>query len=242
MYRDWDAFVHSRLEDDGMRKLATRLRVVIGKMHRLELSFANARQLQDNLDFLTQIESSWQPNVRNQSDPYRLVDVYVASKRRGAAGKYDDAVARLYRCLEMAATICLLRDCALSDVDKSPNFTYFEQIYGDLEHLKTEFEARARYTLPVQRLGLKDQMTLLDLSKSKAHKQMAGGYRGIESGGLMEERNRYTLAHGTVPVNQDKYRQFDQKTLFIISFVFENKRSLETLITQATHPELRVEL
>lgn len=241
VYRDWDAYAHSPLADNSTRRLATRLRVVTGRMKRLGLSFADPNQVQENLAILSTIEDSWQPEQRNNSDTNRLADIYACSMRRGNAGKYDDAVARLYRCLEMAATICLVRDCAVNDVDK-PNLSWLEERYGGAEGLAGAFQKAAGFLLGSRRLGLKDQMVLLSLSGDKRHKQIAAIFTGLEKSGLMEARNRSILAHGTVPVREEEYRQIDQKTKDIISFVFPDKLDLDALLRQATHPEIRIEL
>lgn len=242
IYSDWDRFMHSRMVDEETRRLATRLRVLIDKMERLRLRFAERTQLQGNLAFLEHLESSWQPNLRNNSELHRLVDIYAAAQRRGAAGRYDDAVARLYRCLEMSATICLVRDCHMGDVAGNPDFGYFEAIYGDIEAVRTEFKRRARYELPADRLGLNAQMHLLGMSQDKQHRRIAGLYQGMEKSGLMEARNRSTLAHGTVPVNQEEFRQFDGKTREVVDAVCPNKGDLDRLLAEATHPDLLVEL
>jgi|GEM_PF-713271 len=241
VYRDWDAFGHSRPTDDMTRKLATRLQKVVRDMQRLGVTFANGIQVQQNIDFLRQIEQSWQAEQRNQIDPYRLVDIFASAQRRAASGKYDDAVARLYRCLEMSASFCLLNECALGDA-KAPVFDYFIGLFGSLDSLSAEFAKQARYPLPTVRLGLNDQMNLLSLSTQPTHKTIAGIYRGMERDGLLEMRNRSILAHGTVSVGQAEYELFEKKSADILSRVMGDKQRMEALLLQATHPTLTVEL
>lgn len=241
VYRDWDAFGHSRPTDDLTRKLATRLQKVVHDMQRLGINFAKGVQLQQNIDFLRQIEQTWQAEQRNQIDPYRLVDIFASAQRRAASGKYDDAVARLYRCLEMSASFCLLQECAIGDV-KAPVFDYFVRLFGSLESLSAEFAKQARYPMPMSRLGLNDQMILLGLSAKPAHKTIAGIYRGMERDGLLEMRNRSILAHGTVSVGQAEYEEFEKKSADILSRVIGDKQRMAALLLQATHPTLMVEL
>lgn len=240
VYRDWDAFAHSRSEDDEIRKLATRLRVVIGKMKRLRIMFADEEKLQNNLRFLNELESTWK-DVRNNAELNRLVDIYAASLRRGKAGKYDDAVARLYRCVEMSATICLINDCQLGNVDKSPNFTYFIVLYGSESKLAENFKKNARYDLDPKRLTLNTQIVLLGLSQERRHKHIWDLYQGFSKGNLMEYRNRSTLAHGTVPVSQSEYEKFDNQTRRIIAEVFQERETLELLLDYAQHPKITVQ-
>lgn len=237
IYRDWDLFTHSIADDVPARKLATRLRVVAGKMERLQLQFADAQALQHNQMFLDQLEATWIANKRNNSEPYRLVDVFAAAQRRAKVGKFDDAVARCYRCLEMAASVTLLRDCQIGDT-KNPDLNYFYQRLGPETAFRDAFKRLARYDpKPENGLGLKDQMVLLGLSDQPAHRAIFGNYASMEKENLMEMRNRSTLAHGTIPVTADAYRRFEQRTRGIIDHVFPKGR-FEELLNQANHPQL----
>lgn len=240
LYRDWDSFKHSNFEETEIRKLATRLRVVTGKMNRFSAVFAQQTQIEANLKFLIKLEETWKSAERNNSELYRLVDIYVAAQRRAKAGKYDDAVARLYRCLEMGASICLVRDCGIDNV-QNPNWAEFSKLTGSIEQLQVEFEKKARYPLRLDaKLGLKDQMTLLQFTKNKAHKRISDIYQGMEGGHLMEKRNRSILAHGTVPVSKQEFEQFHQKTLLILQDVVGE--SFDSLQKQATHPDLEIDM
>lgn len=241
IYRDWDAFAHSSLEDDQRRKLALRLGNVINDMVRLKLQFADEAELSANQTFLQKLQDSWTLNQRNNSERYRLIDIYASARRRAKTGKYDDAVARLYRCLEMSATICLERDCGIGTV-KQPNFAYFIERLGTLSTLQEQFAKQARYPLPTERLGLKDQMMLLRLSDQNQHKAIAGLYQGIEQGDLLEKRNRSILAHGTVPIQKEAYQALETKTYAIITRVITDQEECAQLLQQATHPVLKLDL
>lgn len=239
LYRDWDLFAHSRADDGPDRKLATRMRVVQGKMRRLGLNFADEKALTGNLAFLESLENTWEKAKRNNSEKHRLTDILAAAQRRASAGKYDDAVARCYRCLEMAASICLGRDCHLGD-PKEPDLSHFVELLGSKEELQRRFLQKARYSLSLdtkRSLGLKDQMVLLSLSKDSMHRAVSGIFDGMERDGLMEVRNRSTLAHGTVPVSKAEYEQYEKLTRDIVERVFP-KGELAELLTRATHPSL----
>jgi len=242
LYRDWDAFGHSRLENDSARKLAGRLRAVHGKMLRLHLSFTGEESILQNISFLEKIESAWEPNQRSMNDRFRLIDIYASSLRRAAAGKYDDAVGRLYRCLEMSASICLAEDCRFGD-PKQPNLSFFVELYKNEQDFLAIFEKNARYPLlPGKPLGLKDQMTLLALSNQPRHKQMAGIFSGMEKKQLVEKRNRSILAHGTVSISQDEYDQFNSSTRNVVSRVVGTEEEFGNLLQSAAHPQIAIEL
>jgi len=236
LYVDWDAFAHSRQEDSTERRLATRLRVLMGKLERLNYWPIVRSDLVSNLEFLNCIEQSWQ-NVRNNSEPYRMVDIYCAAERRAKAGKYDDAIARLYRCLEMSATICLKRDWEIDTTEK-PDYAKLTAAVGDLNLLRTKFAESARYALP-ERLGLNDQMTLLAIGGQ--HHPIFGIYEQLTQGkpSSMECRNRSTLAHGTIPVTAEIYQHFSKKTAEIIVWVI-GKNPFKKMLKQATHPNLHL--
>ncbi|MCY4409518.1 MAG: TIGR02710 family CRISPR-associated CARF protein [Caldilineaceae bacterium] len=242
VFSSWDSFAHSRLEDDPIRKTAEMLRAVQVKMARFGLNFADDSVITDNIHFLEEIESSWTVGQRSINERFRLVDIYASSQRRARAGKYDDAVARLYRCLEMSASICLDRDCGIDNL-RNPNFRFFEKILGDRRKMEAAFEKEAGYAFPTGRsLGLRDQMTLLGLSSQPVHRQVAGNYRRMYKEKLLEMRNRSILAHGTVPISEDEYQEFDRLTRTIVSFVVGKKGDLERLLQRATHPDITIEL
>lgn len=238
LYRDWDAFIHSQWEDVADRRLATRLRRLLDQMGRFDLSLAPLDQLRLNLQFLQQIERSWQPNQRDQSDLHRLVDIFCAAQRRAKAGKYDDAIARLYRCLEMSATILLVRDWAIGH-PKKPDFKALQEAAGGEAALREKFRKIAGYELSNERLGLDAQMALLAVGGK--HPTAAGVYKSMSSGqeDLMEHRNRSTLAHGTVPATELIYRRFCEKSRIIVEAV-ASKSLMADLIQQAAHPELTI--
>ena len=241
VYSSWDSFAHSRLEDDPIRKTAEMLRTVQDKMARFDLNFADDSAIADNILFLEEIENSWTSGVSSINDKFRLVDIYASSQRRARAGKYDDAVARLYRCLEMCASLCL-RKCGINNV-KEPVLEFFMSIHDSEREFLDEFYNRAGYAFPEGRpLGLSAQMTLLALSKHRFYKQIAGIYQGMEKSKLLEKRNQSILAHGTVPISEAEYRQFDSLTRKIVSLVVGKKGELKKLLQRATHPTITIEL
>jgi len=239
IYRDWDLFLHSAAKDSAKRKLATRLRSTLGKMKRLGLSFANQDDLHRNLEFLEHLERTWKPNERNNSEPHRLVDVFAAAQRRAKVGKFDDALARCYRCLEMTASIALMRDCHINNTHR-PDLSFFIDKYGSDGEFRKAFKRRAGFDLNEDSgLGLKDQMTLLYLSGRKTLREISEIYLGMEKNHLMEKRNRSTLAHGTIPVAREEYEGFEKKTRLIISYLF-GKGEFTRILDMAEHPPIEL--
>ena len=240
VYQHWDSFAHSSLQDDPIRKTAKMLLASKDKMDRFGLNFADDAKIEENICFLEDVENSWAREQGSINDKFRLVDIYASAQRRACAGKYDDAVARLYRCLEMCASICLLK-CGIDDV-REPDFRFFLNIFDGEQELRDAFQDQSGYSLPTSRLGLNAQMTLLALSNQSFHKRIASIYQDMEKKQLLEKRNRSILAHGTVPISKEEYRQFDRSTRNIVSFVVDKKGEFEKLLQRATHPTVTIDL
>jgi CRISPR-associated protein (TIGR02710 family) len=242
VYRDWDAFRHSALGESQERRLATRLRNINEKMRRMGVHFANPALIEANLEFLNALEDTWQPDQRSHNDKYRVVDIFAAAQRRAAAGKYDDATGRLYRCLEMSASICLAANCSVLNPQK-PDLQFFVRKFGSFDSFSKKFQERARYPLAENRgLGLKDQMVLLEISEQQPLLQIADIYRGMENRQLLEKRNRSILAHGTVSVTKEEFDQYSKGTHDIVSRTVGTPEMFNKLLNQASHPIVRIEL
>ncbi|MSP14762.1 MAG: TIGR02710 family CRISPR-associated protein [Chloroflexi bacterium] len=244
LYRDWDAFLHSHEKIEvPERRLGTRLAAIIDDMKRLHIGIIDAGQLSQNLEFLQGLENSWRRG-RNNAEPYRLVDIYTNAGRRARLGQYDDAVARLYRCLEMSATLQLVTRWQVGSPD-APDTRHIEAAVGGREQLVQGYASLQGRPLPPpgSRWSLDDQMAILQIvepsnNAAAVYRSMRKNIAGEET--LMEKRNRSILAHGTIPVTEGEARSFDDKVRAIIEDSIGTKvfRRLEK---QARHPILLIE-
>jgi len=243
IYRDWDGFLHSHGEKQSpQRKLGTRLEALKAKLKRLGLRLVEEKQLDANICFLKALEKTWRP-VRNNAEPYRLVDIFVNAERRAGLGQYDDAVARLYRCLEMCATIRLVEQWEIGSPHK-PVYKRIAEAVGGQDRLEEKYqELRQREPpAPGVPLGLDDQMAFLEIAEPSSqivaiYNSMRAGQRSGDS--LMDKRNRSILAHGTIPITEQEYREFEGKVRAIIQATIGTKRFRE-LQQQARHPKLLI--
>lgn len=96
-YDAWDRFDHG-----AARKYLSLYRARIGSMAGLQLKF---------LDLLTLEEED------PRREPAQLLDLWLNAERRAAQGRYDDAVARVYRLLEWTAQWLLRTGCGLNTSD-----------------------------------------------------------------------------------------------------------------------------
>ena len=242
VYRDWDAFIHSSVPEDRRPQppLNERLGNIMVDFCRLGFQKFLPENVDANLSFLKSLDETW-ADKRNISDEFRLVDVFASALRRGSENqkKYDDAIARLYRCLEMCSTVKLMA-LGLGDTAK-PDYESFCSSAGVTKaQLGSSFGKRKRRKLPSERLGLEDQMTILAIAGENIAK-IYGSLRRRKSGSdsLMEIRNRSILAHGTNPVTEKHWIEFRDKTEVIIRETIGKDR-FEELLAMATHGEIHL--
>jgi CRISPR-associated protein (TIGR02710 family) len=246
IYRDWDAFLHSThfqgspsKEDIAGIRLADRLENLYRKeIKRFNYTLVNEKTLEDNIEFLKQLQENW-ANKKNICDPFRLVDLYANACRRAEQKKFDDATARLYRCLEMCSSV-ELQKYGMMDPNQPDYAAFANHIGMDLATLSQRFKEAEKYDLP-ERPGLRAQMALLSFSSSK----IPAIYKGMNKqdknrDSVMEKRNRSILAHGTNPITAEDYKVLDSRTSSMILEVVADKEKSRDLLKKATFPELMI--
>ncbi len=150
-------------------------------------------ELSGNKRFLGKMLSSAEP------EPYYIADLINNAKRRAREEqKYDDAVARLYRTIELTAQYKLKRkyhiDPSNADTQKIPQ--QLLKKWGIPQETKT-----LKLTLE------KDYQLLEALGDTMGQK-----YTHDEKlKNLLSKRNTSILAHGLKPVNKDEYNQLYKK-------------------------------
>ncbi|MCL6623642.1 MAG: TIGR02710 family CRISPR-associated protein [Fimbriimonadales bacterium] len=129
-----------------------------------------------------------------------LIDLFLNAERKIKTGNLDDAVARLYRCLEATAEYIL--------------HTFYEITPASMDWDKVPSQARERFcqltranpnNLP-DILGLKNQWDLL----SALHDRRASLFDQSLLG-LLTARNESILAHGWEPIHLNTANRFLQK-------------------------------
>jgi hypothetical protein len=168
-FAQWDAFNHSSAEG-GLRKY--RDTAIGGRSDWSELAAALARGQ----------DSPW--------GALHLGDLWHNAQRCAARGRYDDAVARLYRLWEAIAQWLLRADCG---IDTAVIQTGLRKSWDLYLHLKQDGAAASFWHRPAQ-LGDKQgkEIELLDLRLST--------------------RNKSILAHGWNPVTPAGWQSLSQWT------------------------------
>lgn len=122
-----------------------------------------------------------------------VLDLLANAQRRAAEGRYDDAVARLYRAIEAVAQVQLRQQHGLPDTERVPLDRVPESLRG-------QWAARAEEgTL---KLGLQDDYVLLrEFSDPLGRRFLELGLHDRERSPLVS-RNQSILAHGFQPVGK----------------------------------------
>ena len=195
-YREWDRFDHKaaigRLSQ-GERSLRTYTEISGEKdLHR----FLDG--VQRNVNFLKRLQQeSKQFNVVCRA----MVDDLVANaERRAKEGKYDDAVARLYRVTEMVAQVRFLEMPLKCETDNVPA----ERVP---EPLREEF--CQRYLDPTTgKLRLPLYAAYQILKAIEAPEGEAFFTREDDFKDMLHARNYSLLAHGVAPVKPETFQRF----------------------------------
>ncbi|MCC6526640.1 MAG: TIGR02710 family CRISPR-associated protein [Polyangiaceae bacterium] len=174
----WDRFDHSTSRNllESVTKSANDLRAVLGSA-RGDRVLAGAGKLAEHLGQLGQAT----PPSR-----HHVLDLLANAQRRKDEGRFDDAVARLYRAIEAIAQVALKDGHGVESTEKVP----LERVP---EPLRTTWTTRANEG--VLALGLQDAYALLaGLNDSSGAEFQSTGLSGTRS--PLVARNRSILAHG----------------------------------------------
>jgi len=195
-YRLWDSFKHDRAFacfEEGMKKLPNYLKV------RTDAVLSEfVKRLGNNLSFLK--------NMKNETNEFKelrfplVFDLLHNAKRRAEEGKYDDAVARLYRALEMLGQIEFEKEigCPTSavDLEKIP-----ESLRDEIKRKHSTMDENSGEERV--KIGLKETFNVL---KEKGNKFATHFFeKEKEIGSILSARNSSILAHGQTPVAKETF-------------------------------------
>lgn len=126
-----------------------------------------------------------------------VADLLLNAERCSKRRRYDDAVARLYRALELLAQL-LLRDSGI-DTSAVPHHELASAVEAGVAH--SDDEGR-------RKIGLVEAWDLLERRGDPAGRRF--GAKRQQLFGALETRNRSLLAHGMTPVSLSDYARFDE--------------------------------
>jgi CRISPR-associated protein (TIGR02710 family) len=147
-------------------------------------------------------------------EPYHIADLINNAKRRGTEEKkYDDAVTRLYRTIELIAQHQLKRKYNIdSSAAKSTD------IPEELSKKWNIIQAS-----PKIKIGLEKAYELLDAKNHPLGKKFTQDKKLKD---LLSRRNTSILAHNLKPVTQQTYTRLHQKTIEYATMTIENLKQL----------------
>jgi len=155
-----------------------------------------------------------------------LVDILANAERRGSQGKYDDAVARLYRACELIAQIALAR----YGIDTSKLKP--EQIPEGLMPLFPEISQGEK----VATMGLDRSYKFL---KAKGEEKANNYLENKKLQGLLSKRNSSILAHGLLPVEKKTYTDLREQVLKLANKFYPG---IDEFLAKASFPKIEVTL
>jgi len=155
--------------------------------------------------------------------PELLADLLANAERRANEGKYDDAVARLYRACEMIAQIALL-EYKIDTSKVAPS-----EIPQELFPLFPEL-LQSTKTTP---LGLDRSYKLLEAKGEEKAKTYIDNRR-LQN--LLKERNSSILAHGISPVEEQTFRDLREQ---VLNLTREFHPEIDGLLSKASFPEIK---
>lgn len=217
LYNSWDKFNNNLIEDSKPTKiklnkfLKDNIIEVIDKSENLT-NYFNERnpqfyaQLKKNLKFLDKKISDKQTDKFNDIKVY-LPDLLNNAKRRIEEGKYDDAVARLYRATELVAQLKLVDYDFVNTYELEENLSFLV----DKNKIENKVNSKTRRSLnhwnyyknkePIDNFALTTTYTLLSkLNKKDALILTDNFFNNIQDD--ISKRNTSILAHGLNPIDK----------------------------------------
>jgi len=167
--------------------------------------------------------------IRQEKYLYILVDLLNNAKRRIEGGRYDDALARLYRVVELLSQVLLL-SWNIDDIEGKIHFSDLRKILRDKKDVS--LYARRADRKGIIRIGLRSKFMLLeDLGMRGA----ASYYQHLEP--YLRIRNDSILAHGLSPVRSDVARLMWQEVFDVTRKACTGMPfDLEELLIKSAYP------
>lgn len=205
-YRAWDLFNHVKAKEILTSREVSQLKGIKDTISK-------------NMAVLGPLAS---PSQRNKS-PQLIADLLNNAKRRGAEKKYDDAVARLYRTVELIAQ-CILKekygiDTSNIEIDK----------LSTLARSQMQFKEGSTGKITC---GLQQSYKLLRIYDEEIGKKFSDDNKLKD---LLKKRNYSILAHGLNSIEKKEYEELLKKTIELANEAYP---SVDSLMEKAEFPQL----
>lgn len=201
-------------------------------------------QIELNLKFLRNKISKGNRHI-NENIKYYLPDLINNANRRIEEGKYDDAVARLYRAMELIAQVSLNEKGVISKKHLKNNLVFY------INKNAFEFETKNKRGI-VGKLGLSNNPDFMDEESSTFKLPSRKSYELLrcldsdearqyiadtEMSNLVNSRNDSILAHGLEPINKDLADKLYDKILLYAKLFYPD---IEENMKMAEFPKFNI--
>lgn len=207
-FQEWDRFSHKQAKE------------ILSKVKKINLEKQIA--FLDDLIKKRNSLSKRSPELKGKIPTHHLiVDLFSNAERRAEEGNYDDAVARLYRVIEMICQFVLLNEFKIDssnvDIEKLRERLSKDQI----EEYRRKMDEKGKI-----KLGLEEDIKLI--IKLDPKNQISQLYSEVEddSKKCLSFRNNSILAHGFEPVHKEEYEKFRQLVIKFIDKIIPNYKEM----------------
>lgn len=211
-YDKWDKFQHNNIDKEALKLNINGIK----------------KQTQSNIKAISIIQNK----QHAQRCYYILADLINNARRRYEEAKYDDAIARLYRALELIEQIQLKNkyniitsDVNLEIIEDKVSIEYIQKLEQTKEHPKAKIKIGSRkgYELLEQ---LNDNI-------GKYYSKHENEYKNI-----LNSRNNSILAHGLTSKTEEDYEIFEKLVMNIAQRLNNN---IEKYIKETKFPVFNIE-
>lgn len=221
-YDLWDKFNIKNSEEEFLKAI-----YILGKVKKFIFIENLIKKNKQGLKILEKIQ--------NKNKIEEILDIFENGNRRMNEEKFDDAIARYYRCLDMIDQFSLEK---YKINTQNPDFSNLSPEI--IEKYKKERGGFLpdKYKDGVGGIALKDAFSLLWCFGDSLGQE----YKKIESKflGLLTLRNQSILAHGTKPVTKEGAEKFREEIIkpFLIKLSQIEKFNLEQRLKKHQFPKL----
>lgn len=176
-------------------------------------------QIENNIEFLD-LKLSKQGRIKPKNVEYYLPDLLNNAYRRIEEGKYDDAVARLYRSIELIAQMSLTKQNIINEQNLWANAEFSINVLDvdSIQDIKvqdtletfSDYQKAKNNLKNTFRLALKNSYELLESLGSEFAKDYLND---DEIHTNITSRNRSILAHGLQPIDKKKANKLYSQVL-----------------------------
>lgn len=143
----------------------------------------------------------------SQMSAMHIIDLFYNAERRAAEGKYDDAVARLYRMIEMVGQVGFHKAFGIGTSSVKP-----ETLPSEItpESFKRSWDPENE----VFNFGLYDTFRVLEIADNQTGKDFSEHLNDFQK--VLGVRNQSILAHGSTPISKEAYLKMREHTSILI--------------------------